>query len=394
MTRDERLTRRASRTKDRTVKTSVTISRLAERPYVGAEHHRSFLAQTGTSALTRCAVIPRSDRASCARRSVTSWCTLVPSLLTAVLFTLSSGVARGEPSELAPEVGYNYDEIETPRISGTGGAVRALSSSVHALFVNPANLTAARVYHVGAFAQIVPEARRQSYGAAAVDSLVSSARVAGGLGATYNFQDVDGIDRRWTDLRFALAYPLADQFFMGVGGRYLWLSENGTGPLGASLASSGLPDARIVKGFALDAGATLKAGKHLALSVVGNNLNNPDHGFQPTSVGGGVGLVISDFSVEADLVADFTTWDRTTVRPMVGLEGLFVDHFAARLGYRFDQGASSHAFAIGAGYIDRAFDVDVGVRRVVSGDTATSVTVGFTYHLESTGLTPSPSDTF
>jgi hypothetical protein len=394
MTREERLTRRASRTKDRTVKTSETIFCLAERPYVVAQRHRRFLAQTRSTALSRCAVIPRFDRASCARRCVASWCTLVPSLLTAALFTLSSGVARGEPSELVPEVGYNYDEIETPRISATGGAVRALSSSVHSLFVNPANLTAARVYHVGAFAQIVPEARRQSYGAAAVDSLVSSARVAGGLGATYNFQDVDGIDRRWTDLRFALAYPLADQFFMGVGGRYLWLSENGTGPLGASLASSGLPDARIVKGFALDAGATLKAGKHLALSVVGNNLNNPDHGFQPTSVGGGIGVVVSDFSAEADLVADFTTWDRTTVRPMLGLEGLFVDHFAARLGYRFDQGASSHALAIGAGYIDRAFDVDVGLRRVVSGDTATSVTVGFTYHLESTGLTPSPSDTF
>lgn len=319
---------------------------------------------------------------------------LVPSLLTAALSTLHVGVARAEPSELVPEIGYNYDEIETPRISATGGAVRALSSSVHSLFVNPANLTAARVYHLGAFAQIVPEARRQSYGAAAVDSLVSSARVAGGLGATYNFQDVDGIDRRWTDLRFALAYPVADAFFMGIGGRYLWLSENGTGPLGASLASSGLPDARIVKGFSLDAGATLKAGKHLALSIVGNNLNNPDHGFQPTSVGGGIGFVFSDFSAEADLVADFTTWDRTTVRPMLGLEGLFVDHFAARLGYRYDQGAGSHSVAIGGGYIDRAFDIDVGLRRVVSGDVATAVTVGFSYHLESTGLTPSPSDTF
>jgi opacity protein-like surface antigen len=325
---------------------------------------------------------------------VTSSRALVPSLLTAALFTLSSRGAYAEPSTLVPDVGYNYNEIETPRVAATGGAVRALSSSVHSLFVNPANLTAARVYHLGAFADIVPEAKRQSYGAAAVDSLVSSARVAGGLGATYNFQDVDGIDRRWTDLRFALAYPVADQFFMGIGGRYLWLSENGTGPLGASLASSGLPDARIVKGFAIDAGATLKAGKQLALSVVGNNLNNPDHGFQPTSVGGGVGFVFSDFSAEADLVADFTSWDRTTLRPMLGLEGLFVDRVSARLGYRYDQGARSHAVAVGGGYIDRAFDIDVGVRRVVSGDAATTITFGFTYHLESTGLTPAPSDTF
>src|SRR5688572_17142316 len=194
MTRDECLARRASRTKDRTVKTSGTISCLAERPYVASEHRCSFLAQSGSAALTRCAVIPRSDRTWRARRSATSLRALAPTLLTAALSTLHAGDVRADPSELVPEVGYNYNEIETPRISATGGAVRALSSSVHSLFVNPANLTAARVYHLGAFAQIVPEARRQSYGAAAVDSLVSSARVAGGLGATYNFQDIDGID--------------------------------------------------------------------------------------------------------------------------------------------------------------------------------------------------------
>jgi hypothetical protein len=310
------------------------------------------------------------------------------------LSLFATTLARADPATIAPEVGYNYNETETPRVAGTSGAVRALSSSLHALFVNPANLTASRIYHLGAFAGIVPEARRQSYGAAAVDSLVSSARVAGGIGATYNFQDVDGIDRRWTDLRFALAYPVAEQFFLGLGGRYLWLAQNGNGPLGTSLASSGLPDSRIVKGFALDAGATLKVGKQLSLAVVGNNLNNPDHGFQPTSVGGGLGLTFGDFSGEADLVADFTTWDKTSLRPMVGFEGLFADRVAARLGYRYDQGAESHAVSAGAAYIERAFSIDLAVRRVVAGDAATTVVFGFSYHLEATGLATSPSDTF
>jgi hypothetical protein len=31
---------------------------------------------------------------------------------------------------------------------------------------------------------------------------------------------------------------------------------------------------------------------------------------------------------------------------------------------------------------------------VISGDTATAVVLGFTYHLETTGLAPSPADTF
>jgi len=302
--------------------------------------------------------------------------------------------ARAEPSKLAPEIGYGYDEIETARIAGTAGAVRAFSNSLSALFSNPANLAATRVYHLGAFAQIWPEASRQSYGVAAVDSVVSSAHVAGGLGATWNFQDTDGVNRKWTDLRFALAYPVSDEFFLGLGGRYMWLGEDGNGPLGTSLASSGLPNKRIVRGFTLDAGATLKPSEHFAVSLVGNNLNNPDHGYQPTSVGGGLGVAFGDFSGEADLVADFTTYEKTTLRPMVGLEGLFADHVEARLGYRYDDGAKSHALAAGVGYIERNFDVDVSFRRTVVGDTASAVIFGFTYHLEATGLTPSPSDTF
>src|SRR6187399_1782894 len=118
-----------------------------------------------------------------------------------------STVVRADPSDLPPEVGYNYDEIETARITGKNGADRALGSSVSALFNNPANMAASRVYHASAFAQIWPEAKRQSYGVAAVDSVSSSTRVSGGLGATWNRQDPNGVDRTATDLRFALAYP-------------------------------------------------------------------------------------------------------------------------------------------------------------------------------------------
>jgi opacity protein-like surface antigen len=303
-------------------------------------------------------------------------------------------LAQGEPSELSPEIGYNYNEVETPRIAGTGGAVRAFSNSIHALFINPANMAAARVYHIGAFAQIWPEASRQSYGAAAVDSIVSNARVAGGVGGTFNLQDTDGINRRWTDVRFALAYPVSDQFFLGAGGRYIFLTEDGAGPLGRSLASSGLQDKKILKTISFDAGVTLKPTPEIALSIVGNNLTAPSHSFQPVSVGGGAGFAFGDFSVEGDLVADFITWEETTLRAMGGFEALFADHLGARIGYRYDEGANSHAISAGVGYIDRAFDVDAAVRRVVAGETATAITFGFTYHVDATGLTPGAGDTF
>src|SRR6185503_11808870 len=115
----------------------------------------------------------------------------------------------------------------------------------------------ARVYHAAALVQIWPEASRQSYGIAAVDSVGSSSRLAGGLAATWSRQDPDGVDRTSSDLRFGFAYPLSDKLFMGAGGRFLWLSQNGAGPLGPSYASAGLDGQRIFKNFAFDLGLTL-----------------------------------------------------------------------------------------------------------------------------------------
>jgi len=302
--------------------------------------------------------------------------------------------AHADKSSVPPEVGYNYNEIETPRITATNGAVRALSNSTEALFVNPANISASRVYHLAALAQIWPEAGRQSYGIAAVDSVGSSARVGGGLGATYNTQDTNGINRNWTDIRGALSYPFSDKFFMGLGVRYLRLRQNGEGPLGPSVASSGLSGEFIVAGFSFDAAATVKPTENLAVSIVGVNLNNPGNTFQPTSVGGGIGYGKELFSLEADVLADFTTWDSTKIRAMGGGEFLAGDHFPLRAGYRYDEGAKSHSVSGGVGYIDTSFGVELAVRRVVSGVPATAIVFGFTYHLDSGGLGPREGDSF
>ncbi|HEY8946768.1 MAG TPA: hypothetical protein VIM73_21140 [Polyangiaceae bacterium] len=302
--------------------------------------------------------------------------------------------ARADNSKVPPQVGYNYQEIETPRITATNGAVHALSNSTEALFDNPANMSASRVYHLTAFAQIWPESNRQSYGAAAVDSVGSSTRVGGGLGATYNTQDTDGIDRKWTDIRFALSYPMSDKFYLGVAGRYLMLSQSGQGPLGTSLASAGLAGEKIVRSIGLDAGASFRPTDGLALSIVGSNLNNPGNGFQPMTVAGGIGFGKDLFSLEADVVGDFTTYDRTTTRTMAGGELLLGDHFPLRAGYRYDDGAKSHSVSGGLGYVDTTFSAEIAARRVVSGDKVTAIVFGFTYHLDSAGLTQSETDSF
>lgn len=314
-------------------------------------------------------------------------------LPTAIAVLLVPLGARAQAS-LPQEVGYGQGAIETGRITATGGAQRALSNSIGALFINPANMAASRVYHVGGLASIWPEAGRQTYGAAAVDSVVSSMKLAGGLGAAYSHQDADGIDRRWTDLRFALALPISPQFMVGGGGRYMWLEQNGLGPLGYSYASGGLEDARIVRGLGIDAGLTVKPSDSLSLALVGSNINDPGNPFQPTSLGGGVGYGNPIFSVEADGSADFTTYSRTAYSGMAGASYLLADHYPLRAGYRYQDGPQTHAITAGIGYIDRQFGAQLGLRRLVAGERATVITFDIRYHVEASGLTPSPSDTF
>lgn len=312
--------------------------------------------------------------------------------LVAVAIALEASRAAASPSTLPPEVGYNYGQIESPRIAALGGALRASSNSTEALFINPANMAVSRVYHIGALAQIWPEASRQTYGIGIVDSIVSASRLAGGLGATFSRQDPDGVDRTDFDVRFALAYPFSEHFFLGASGHYLSLKQagfpRGLYTLGPSQAAAGTPDSAIVQGLTFDAGMTLKPADEFSLSLVGYNLTDPGSGFQPLMLGGGLAYGTRDYSFEGDVLGDFTTYESSKVRAMGGAEILLGDHFPLRVGYRFDQGPSSHAISGGFGYIDSAYTIDFSVGRVVSGGDATIITIGFKYHVESTGIAP------
>lgn len=291
--------------------------------------------------------------------------------------------AAADPSKLKPEIGWNYGDIETARETALGGAVRGFGQSSTALYTNPANMASTQVYHLEALAQIWPEAKRQSYGGSAVDSVTS--RVAGGLAGHYTIDDPDGLKRKSTDARVGLAFPISDKFYIGAVGKYLRARQDGLGPLGPSFASGGLSGKPVVAGFTFDTGVTVKPIPSLAIGVVGTNLSNPGTTFQPTSLSGGIGFATGDFSLEGDVLGDFTTYDKTKVRAMAGGELLLGDHFPVRLGYRFDQGQATHAISGGAGYLDQQFAIEVGLRRTVAGEAATAVVIGLQYFLESSG---------
>ena len=267
--------------------------------------------------------------------------------------------------------------------------MRAASSSLSALYSNPANMAVAQLYHVGAFGQILPEARRQSYGAAVVDSLISSTGLAGGLGGVLSLQDPDGIDRQWTDVRFGLAMPLGDLFFLGLTGKYITLVQNGVGPLGQSYASGGLVDQNILQTVTFDAGMTLRATPEFSVALGGENLSNPDTALLPLMGGIGLAYITKDFGLTSDVTLEGRTYSKSNLRFQAGGEALVADRVALRAGYRFDQQLASHSLSAGVGYVDQKYSFDIALRRSVSGPALTSIVFGITVHIEALGLGPS-----
>lgn len=308
----------------------------------------------------------------------------------ALAVALFSGAARADRSSLPPEAGWDGGDQTTARSAALGGAVRGIGPDITGLFANPANMAATRVYHLGAIAAIWPEANRQTYGAAAVDSVTS--RVAGGLGGTYTIQDPEGLKRKATDIRLALAFPVSEKLFFGATGKYLKLRQDGLGPFGKSYASGGLPSDSIVSGFTFDAGVMARPTEILSIGLLGTNLTNAGNSFRPLGFGGGIGVGTRDFSIEGDVVADFTTFEKTKLKYMVGGELLAADRFPIRAGYRYDDGLKAHAISGGLGYLDQQFAIEASVRRTVAGDPSTTIIIGISYFLESSGITRSVGD--
>ncbi len=295
---------------------------------------------------------------------------------------------RAEPSTTSVEQGYDLGEIQSPRGVAMAGALNALGVSTAALYQNPANLPFAHVYHLELIGAISPEASRQSYGGAVVDSVLNRQGIAGGLGGTWSMLDPDGIRRSWTDVRVAMAFTLGERIAFGATGRYLRIEQAvASGPLGQSLASDGTKDKPLFNGITFDAGMTVSITEGLRIGLVGHNLTNPGTGLAPTTLATGLGYTSRVFSIEGGGLFDFTTWNnKAKARVMVGAEAFLADRIALRAGYRYDDGLRIHAVSGGVGYMDRRWGIELGARRDVSGlHPATLLTVSLRYFHDALG---------
>lgn len=303
-----------------------------------------------------------------------------------------AGEARADRMSTSPEQAYDLGEMPSARSVGMGGALNALGVSTTALYLNPANMALARVYHLDAIGAYAPQAQRQTYGLAIVDSVINAQRLSGGVGATWNEVDPNGLHRVWTDVRAALAMPLGDHLAIGATGRWLHVDQaTGVGPFGPSLPSDGTPSGPLFNGITLDLGATAVLGDfHLGLA--GHNLTNPGTSLAPTTGAAGIGYATPVFAVEADGLLDFTTWGTTKGRVMAGGEIFIADRYALRAGWRFDTGTQIHAASLGFGYVDPRWSIELGVRHDLIGSHAGTLGIlALRYFYDATGAT-TPAD--
>ncbi len=300
--------------------------------------------------------------------------------------------ASADPSSTSTEQAYDNGDIESPRWMAFGGAQTALGASTTAVYDNPANLASSRVYHFEGLLGFSPEANRQTYGGGIADSSTNqlAARpagtdaangLAGGIAGTWSTMDPDGINRQWTDLRVALAYPVLNNLFVGVTGRYLQVNQSvARGPFGSDIVSDGTPDQGLASIFTFNAGVTYRPIKQLSLGIVGQNLTYPNHPIAPTTLAGGIGLDLSVFALEFDSLVDFTTYSSPRARFMLGTEVFIFDRLAIRLGYRIDTGQKTQAVSGGLGWIDKHFSVEASIRQDVIADHPNTMMVfGFRY---------------
>jgi len=302
------------------------------------------------------------------------------------------GAASADKMTTSPEQAYDLGEIPGARAVGMGGALNALGVSTTALYLNPANMPFARVYHLEALAAYSPEAQRETFGLAIVDSVINSGHVSGGVAATWNEFDPSGMHRIWTDIRAGLALPLGDYFSVGATGRWLRVEQaDSAGPFGPSFASDGSAGSAIFNALTFDVGATAKLDE-FHLGVVGHNLTNPGTSLAPTTAAAGLGYLSSTFALEADGLLDFTTFGATRGRVMAGAELFVADRYALRAGWRYDAGTNINAGSLGLGYIDPLWGIELGVRHDLIGAHAGTLGVlALRYFYDSTGST-SPAD--
>jgi len=236
------------------------------------------------------------------------------------------------------------------RAHGMGGAWRALGLGAESGTGNPAALAAFRTYRVeltGAWDWVGKDVS----GMVAVADSATSVLAAG---VSYQLISLGkGPERATAHINtVAMAVPISDAFLIGVSTRYLLMR--------------GARQANAITG---DAGLLFRPGEAFALGISAHNLigtSNPELTRYFTAH---AGVLAGVLSVAADVRADFTTNQRTTLTYSGGLEYVFGQSFPLRAGYTWNGFTRASELGVGLGLLtpggglDLAYYYDFGGER-------------------------------
>ncbi len=215
------------------------------------------------------------------------------------------------------------------------GAYRGVLTGNDGIFVNAASLAARRRYAIeGSWLldRYGGENALQIWGVSIVDS--ETAGVTGGLAYTRVFSGP------WIGNLFhaPLAFPLSQNLFLGVTGKYFSMG----GPAGETMRSANA-----------DASAFYRSAGGFGLGVAGYNLLDSGHVSQfPRALG--VGISYGDerkYHLAADWRGDFQRQGKTTNLFAIGGELLLGDSFPVRASYVDDETRYASFWSVGAGLV-------------------------------------------
>ncbi len=268
-----------------------------------------------------------------------------------------------------------------PRALGTAGAMIASPGGTNGVYLNPATIVMAPLYHIEGMYQFTSRENMHNGGLVIVDS-VTLPNIGAGVSFNYAGCDSNRTEHDSFDGRLSLAGAIGKMFSLGVTGRYLSLEQNRSssnwGPAGRpALPASG---SRQVNGFTVDAAAALRIAEIVTLGLVGYNLTHVESVFAPIVLGSGISLnLMKILSLETDVLADFTSHDKTGLTLRAGGEIFLADTVFIRAGYQHDFYYQRNLIAAGAGYQNPNFGIDLGFSQDIVGEGKTRVGISFKY---------------
>ena len=293
-------------------------------------------------------------------------------LLAALVATLL--LAGAAPS---PALAAARDDGGPAASMGTADAATSSATGASALFSNPAGMSRLQQYVLSTGYAFSNGMSGHAVTFGAVDSATNPA-VAMGATYTYLTSKLGGATRKGHDVRFGLSSGFRGQdfsLFVALAGRYDALVVG-------RADTAGNAERDDPKFFTLDAGLILQVGQLFRLGFAAQNLLDTKAVAEaPRRLRVGAGLQLDAFEVTFDTDIDLQSQppgggSGPVLSYAAGAQYLIAQTFVARAGFRYDGLAQNKRLTLGAGYVSRAFGVDLGFAQSLDVGSDTALTLG------------------